>query len=175
MQGAFAGTRGSFALAYVVLGVAVLGLIAVASRSPHARPTSAGPRQSTWIPATAWGRATNYDGAIIVTLGPAGDRRRKYEHGFARLEFDSVGILVSSDRGRTFFRLAGEPMGRCGFHWQGYGMNVIVARQACVPVWATGRGGVRAREWVRIENLVPYARIVLVKYPARPAASSPSA
>ena len=117
----------------------------------------------------------HYDGAIIVTLGPAADRRRKYEQSFHRVEFDSVGILVSNDRGRTFFHLAGEPMGRCGYHWQGYGMNVIVARQDCVPVWATDTAGVRAREWVRIENLVPYARIVLVNYPARPAASSPSA
>jgi hypothetical protein len=101
---------------------------------------------------------------MFVTLGPAADPRRKYELGYDRIEFESAGIAVSNDFGRTFLRLEGEPMGRCGYHWHGYGVNAIIATRGCVPVWAHGAAGGPAREWVRIENLVPFARVVLVRF-----------
>jgi hypothetical protein len=101
---------------------------------------------------------------MFVTLGPAADRSRKRELSFDRVEFNSAGILISNDGGRTFHRLEGSPMGSCGFHWQGYGLNAIVATRACVPSWALGTTGRTAREWLRIENLVPYARVALVRF-----------
>jgi hypothetical protein len=82
----------------------------------------------------------------------------------SHIRFDSAAMGVSSDHGRTFHVLGGEPMGRCGWHWQGWGVNAIVATRNCVPTWAVDAGGRHARQWLRIENLVPFARVVLVKY-----------
>jgi hypothetical protein len=104
---------------------------------------------------------------MFITLGPAADRRRRYEFAFVRIEFMSATLSVSNDHGKTFFRLQGEPMGACGYHWQGYGVNAILATRDCVPQWAIGEGGRHAQEWLRIENLVPFARIVFVRHELR--------
>jgi hypothetical protein len=101
---------------------------------------------------------------MFVTLGPAGDRRHRHEFVFDRVEFASAGISISNDSGRTFVPVGGSPMVNCGFHWEGYGLNAIVATRRCVPSWATGRSGRRGRQWLRLENLVPHARVVLVRF-----------
>jgi hypothetical protein len=101
---------------------------------------------------------------MFLTLGPAADRRRRRELTFDRVEFSSAGISISNDNGRTFHGLEGAPMGVCGYHWQGWGLNAIVATSKCVPSWARGSTGRTAREWMRVENLVPFARVVLVKF-----------
>ncbi|HEX6714677.1 MAG TPA: hypothetical protein VF066_14895 [Thermoleophilaceae bacterium] len=106
---------------------------------------------------------TAYAGGMFVTLGPAADRRRRREMAFDRVEFGTAGISISNDGGRTFHALEGKPMGQCGVHWQGWGLNAIVATHACVPSWALGSTGRIAGEWLRIENLVPYARVVLIR------------
>src|SRR3954468_1084528 len=136
-------------------------LLAHVLRSENVRPDVG--TVHTSIPAVAWGRVAHHQGQMVVTLGPAADRRRKYELSSGRIAFAAAGLAVSNDSGRTYFVLQGQPMGACGYHWQGYGVNAILATRGCVPGWATSRGR-PARQWLRIENLVPYARVVLVKF-----------
>jgi hypothetical protein len=162
------GARKRFLLANLALVVGAAAVVAaafyvLAPRSPESRSS---PRPRT-IPAERWGHATSYGRGMFVTLGPAADRRRRYELGFGRIEFISATLSVSNDHGKTFFRLHGEPMGVCGYHWQGYGVNAILATRDCVPPWAKGEGGQHAQEWLRIENLVPFARIVFVRHELR--------
>jgi hypothetical protein len=139
--------------------------MAVHFRNPPARAKATRPAPNRHRPPVRrWGRVTPYAGGMVVTLGPAEDRRRRRELTFDRVEFGSAGISISNDGGRTFHSVEGKPMGTCGFHWQGYGINAIVATHKCVPSWALGSTGRTAREWLRIENLVPYARVVLVMF-----------
>src|SRR3954452_11144336 len=166
------GTRNRFRLAYLAVSLVALGFAASAvywpdPSAPDARSHQNGPDHRR-IPARSWGHAASYDGAMFVTLGPAADRRRKYEFSFERVEFSAAAISISNDRGRTFHALQGEPMGRCGYHWQGYGINAIVATHECVPGWAHDKAGAQAPEWMRIENLVPFARFVVVRYDPAP-------
>lgn len=166
------GTRNRFRFAYLAVALAALALTATAvywpePSSPNARAHQIS-RDHRHIPSRIWGHAASYDGAMFVTLGPAADRRRKYELSFDRVEFSAAAISISNDRGRTFHALQGEPMGRCGYHWQGYGINAIVATHECVPGWARDKAGAHAPEWMRIENLVPFARFVVVRYDPAP-------
>ena len=161
------GARKRFLLAKFALLVAAAGLVAAAFHvlDPGSPESRSKPRSR--LPATSWGRATSYGRGMFVTLGPAADRRRRYELSFGRIEFMSATLSVSNDHGKTFFRLYGEPMGACGYHWQGYGVNAILATRDCVPTWADSDRGQHAQEWLRIENLVPFARIVFVRHELR--------
>jgi len=179
--GAPRGRRNPFPLAYVAVTLGAVALVAGTFRLVHPRPhvaqlqallpraiKSDGARPDVsgihaTIPATAWGRVARNADRMVVTLGPAADRRRKYEHSSGRIAFAAAGLAVSNDSGRTFIVLQGEPMGACGYHWQGYGVNAILATRDCVPSWATSKGH-HAEQWLRIENLVPFARLVLVKF-----------
>jgi hypothetical protein len=179
--GAPRGTRNPFPLAYVAVALSAVALVAGTFASVHPRPQVAQVRAllprtigsdaarpdvsgiHTQIPAKAWGRVAHHQGRMVVTLGPAADRSRKYELSSGRIAFAAAGLAVSNDSGRTFIVLQGQPMGQCGYHWQGYGVNAILATRDCVPGWAKSRGR-QARQWLRIENLVPFARVVLVKF-----------
>jgi hypothetical protein len=130
-------------------------------RSPAARPPGSPAKNP---PRRNWGRVARYAGGYFVTLGPAADRRRRRELTFDRVEFASAGISISNDNGHTFHQLEGKPMGVCGYHWEGWGLNAIVATRTCVPGWALGSTGHTALEWLRVENLVPFARVVLVRF-----------
>jgi hypothetical protein len=180
-KGAHRGSRNPFFLAHVGVTLAALGLVGAAFLVIHPRPAvervhpllarvvgadTTRPDLSgmhTSIPAAAWGRVARQQGRMVVTLGPVADRSRKYELSSGRGASFPAGLAVSNDSGRTFFVLQGEPMGNCGFHWQGYGVNAILAVRKCVPGWAT-KSGRHASQWLRIENLVPFARQVLVKF-----------
>jgi hypothetical protein len=183
-KGAHRGSRNPFFLARLAVTLAAAGLAAAGFLWVHPQPRAdtvhpllahvlksstvrpdvvEGPEHVA-IPATSWGHVIRGTRGMLVTLGPAADRRRKYEHSFGRIAFVPAGLAVSNDRGRTFFVLQGEPMGKCGFHWQGYGVNAILATRGCVPLWATSKAGARARQWFRIENLVPFARMVMLKF-----------
>jgi hypothetical protein len=168
---AFGGTRRSFRLAYLAVALSAALLVGAAWHWVHpqgpradARLAGASGVRHAAIPSGAWGHAANAKSGMLVTLGPAADRRRRYQLGMSQIRFDSAAIAVSSDRGRTFHVIQGQPMGRCGFHWQGFGLNAIVATRDCVPPWAVDAGGGHAREWLRLENLVPFARMVMVRY-----------
>jgi hypothetical protein len=179
--GAPRGTRNPFPLAYVAVTLVAAGLVAGGFQWAHPGPYVAQVRTllpramesdatrpdvsgiHSQIPATAWGRVAHQQDQMVVTLGPAADRRRKYERSSGHVAFAAAGMAVSNDSGRTFFVLQGQPMGNCGYHWEGYGVNAILATRGCVPGWATSRGH-HARQWLRIENLVPFARVVLVKF-----------
>jgi hypothetical protein len=186
-KGAHRGSRNPFLLAYAAVTLVAAGMVAAgfqwlhsqaqqpigasASASQPHRSPAARPKQvhvqgqsHTDIPAAAWGHVAHHRTAMLVTLGPAADRRRRYEESSGRVAFRPAGLLVSNDAGRTFFVLQGQPMGRCGYHWQGYGVNAILANRKCVPGWATSKAGRHAQQWMRIENLVPFARLVLVKF-----------
>jgi hypothetical protein len=115
------------------------------------------------IPAERWGHAMRYRHLMVVTLGPAADRRRRYEAGTARISYSAAALAVSDDGGRTFHDLTGQPMGACGYHWFGFGVNAITAVASCVPWWATEPGGTHAHQWLRIENLVPRPRFVVMR------------
>jgi hypothetical protein len=164
--GALRGTPNSFRLAYAAVTAAALALVAVGllwrQPSPRPKPHPAGDHVA--IPSSAWGHALYRTRGMAVTLGPAADRRRRYELAFDRSDIAPAGLLVSNDRGHTYFALQGSPMGRCGFHWQGYGVNAILAARDCVPVWAHDNSGAHAKFWLRVENLVPFARVVFLKY-----------
>jgi hypothetical protein len=164
--GAIRGTRNLFPLVYAASTFAALALAATALLWPHPQPSR--PLEPAAyhavIPSKAWGHATYRTLGMSVTLGPAGDRRRRYELGFDRSDLAPAGLLVSNDRGRTYFALQGTPMGSCGYHWQGYGVNAILAARDCVPVWANDDSGAHAKFWLRVENLVPFARMVFLKY-----------
>ena len=117
-----------------------------------------------------YGHVQAFDGAMVFTLAPNSDQRHKYELGFGRVMFTSAGIAVSND-GKRFFPLDGEPMGDCGYHWQGHGLNVIVAIAKCVPAWASVTGDPQqhhAAEWIRVENLAPVGRRVLLRFDPLP-------
>jgi hypothetical protein len=183
-KGAHRGSRNPFLLAHAAIAMAAAGLVAAAFvfvhprphpppvqpllaktlKSPAVRPEVVEQTEHATIPSRSWGHVYRGRRGMVVTLGPAADRRRKYEHGSAQVGFASAGLAVSNDRGKTFFILKGEPMGSCGYHWQGYGVNAILATRDCVPGWATSSAGRHAKQWLRIENLVPFARMVLVKF-----------
>jgi hypothetical protein len=157
------GLKARFRLAYAALA-AILALTYVAFFVvpwPHVSVSDNRPA----IDPADYGHVQAYDGYMLFTLAPNTDQRRKYELGFGRVMFTSAGLAVSSD-GKRFYPLQGEPMGNCGYHWQGYGLNVIVAIGKCVPVWATVSGDPKthAAEWLRVENLAPVGRRVLLKY-----------
>jgi hypothetical protein len=158
-----------FRLAFVAVVLAACGAVALALYHPAPQLAKPAPRppSAPRLPPGSWGHVTAYAGGMFVTLGPAADRRRRSELVFDRVEFSSAGVSISNDRGRTFHQVAGKPMGSCGYHWQGYGLNAIVATRECVPSWATGKGGRTGREWMRLENLVPYARVVLIRFSPR--------
>jgi hypothetical protein len=164
--------RNPFRWAYAGLtlaAVAVVGAVLVWPSGEAPRPQSAAGRQPrplrhSAIPSTLWGQAIYRQEGMSVMLGPAGDRRRRYELALGRGDHAPATLLVSNDRGRTFFPLRGSPMGRCGYHWQGYGVNAILAERECVPWWAVDSSGDHARRWVRVENLVPFARVVMLRY-----------
>jgi hypothetical protein len=182
--GASRGTRKSFAVAYAAVTLAALVLVAAGFqwahpraqvlrlhpvlaqmlRSNETRPDVPVEERHADIPSAAWGHVAHGARMMVVTLGPAADRRRKYEHSSGRIDFASAGLAVSNDGGKSFFMLRGEPMGRCGYHWQGYGVNAILATHTCVPGWATSSTGRPAQQWLRIENLVPFARMVAVRF-----------
>jgi hypothetical protein len=167
-----------FRWAYVGLSLAALTLVgaalvwprAEAPRQPQAPPSTArqadAPRadRHAVIPSTLWGQTIYRQEGMSVMLGPAADRRRRYELALGRHDHTPTTLLVSNDGGRTFFPLPGSPMGHCGYHWQGYGVNAILAQHECVPWWAVDRSGAHAERWVRVENLVPFARVVMLRY-----------
>lgn len=154
-----------FRLAKFLIPVVLLALLA-ASYTVH--PSV--PKQNTPpIDPADYGHVEAHDGALLFTLAPVSDQRHKYELGLGRVMFVSAGIAVSND-GKNFYPLQGEPMGKCGYHWQGHGLNVIVAIKDCVPGWAsvTGSPKTHAVEWVRVDNLSPVARRVLLRYDPLP-------
>ena len=54
-----------------------------------------------------------------------------------------------------------SPIARCGTHIQGYGLDVqALSGTGCVPT-AAMRG---TRFWLHIANLLPQARVVVVRY-----------
>jgi hypothetical protein len=170
--------RNPFRWAYAGLALAALALVGAALVWPSAKeprrrqvqPAADGPGQRsqaerhTAIPSILWGQTIYRPEGMSVMLGPAADRRRRYELALGRHDHTPMTLLVSNDRGRTFFPLPGSPMGRCGYHWQGYGVNAILANGDCVPWWAVDRSGAHATRWVRVENLVPFARVVMLTY-----------
>jgi hypothetical protein len=168
---AIRGTRNLFLLAYAAVTVGALALVAGALVWSHARPQQATPTEQAGhavghavIPSDAWGHATYRTRGMSVTLGPSADRRHRYELSFDRSDLAPAGLEVSNDRGRTFFVLEGEPMGKCGYHWQGYGVNAILAVRECVPIWAVDDAGQQPKFWLRVENLVSFARVVFFNY-----------
>ena len=158
-------TRKKFRLAYAglfVFLVAVWALVAVDIRLPH--PSL---QQTYAIEESAWGHVQAHDGAYVFTLGPAADTRRRYELGLGRVTFTAAAMIVADDaKGTNAVQLDGEPMGECGFHFQGHGINAIVAIKKCVPSWAsvTGSPKTHAAEWIRVENLRSKPRVVLLRY-----------
>lgn len=153
--------RARFRLAYLAIPVVLLALLAASfTVHPHIAKTT-----TPAIDPADYGHVEAHDGALVFTLAPVADQRHKYELGLGRVMFTSAGIAVSND-GRNFVPLEGKPMGKCGYHWQGYGLNVLVAIKDCVPGWAsvTGSPKTHAVEWVRAENLTPNGRKVLLRY-----------
>lgn len=159
-----------FGLAYLLTGaLAIAAVAAVYLADPrgsgprHAPSGPEAPLVQPRIPQERWGHAQQYRHVTVLALGPVADRRRRYEAATARITFSAASLAVSNDGGKTFQDLAGEPMGACGYHWSGYGVNAITAIEGCVPWWATDPGGAHAHQWLRIENLVPVARFVLMR------------
>lgn len=155
-------TGTKFRLLYLSLAAVViisLGVTVIFASQGRQKPVHGPTGANTGsVPEDDWGHVRAYDGLLQFFLGPVSDQRRKYELGFGRVMFTSAGIGVSNGGGKTFYPLQGEPMGECGYHWQGYGVNVIVAIAKCVPGWATVTGDPengRAVEWLRVENLTP--------------------
>lgn len=168
--------RNRFRLAYAAVALAAAGLVALtfyavprppAADSGWPASTFAPRRAAKPIPEWRWGRLEARPGLTLFTLGPVGDSRRKYEFVVHRIVFEYGALMVSEDGGKTFQRLPGEPMGPCGFHWQGFGVNAIVAIRHCVPL-PDGHGPPdQAREWLRVENLQPVARIAALSFQPR--------
>jgi hypothetical protein len=114
------------------------------------------------ISKSEWGRVQYFNGLIVFTLAPTGDRRRRHELSFDE-PFTAAGLAISNGETKAT-PLEGTPMGVCGYHWQGIGFNAIATTGACVPLWATTATGHHARVWVRVENLMPVARVVVLQY-----------
>lgn len=157
-----------FLAARVLIPLALVALLLASTQLPapgnHHAIKSA-------IDAKDYGHVRAYDGEWYITLAPNSELSlRRWELGLGRVMFVSAGIAVSND-GKNFYPLQGEPMGKCGYHWSGLGLNAMVAVKDCVPGWATVTGDPdngHAAEWIRIENLAPVARVVLIKYDPLP-------
>src|SRR3954451_17803910 len=118
VSAASGGTRNRFRLAYLAVALVALGFAASAvywpeRSAPDARSDQNGPDHRR-IPARSWGHAASYDGAMLVTLGAAADRRRGYEFSFERVDCSAAALSLSNPRGKTSPPLPGEPMGPCG-------------------------------------------------------------
>ena len=163
--------RARFRLAFFLLPFVAVALVAGAYSATTADFGSPPhPTPDPKIPAGAWGHVAHYRNFTVLTLGPVADPRRRYEHGSARISFTSASLEVSNDGGKSFHPLDGEPMGVCGYHWQGFGVNAIVALKDCVPSGVKDPSGAPAHEWIRVENLVPQARFVVLRTSGEPEA-----
>ena len=166
-----ASVRARFRLAFLLVMAVAAVLVAGADWATRADVgTSPPPVHERKIPAGAWGHVARYRNFTVLTLGPVADRRRRYEHGSSQISFTSASLEVSNDGGKSFHTLDGEPMGLCGYHWQGFGVNAIVALKACVPSGVKDASGAPALEWIRVENLVPKARFVVLRTSGEPIA-----
>ena len=153
--------RLAFASLAAILALTYLAFVALPLKLPSA-PVAA----AASVDEADWGHVRALDGAFQFMLAPNTDQRRKYELGFGRVTFTSAGVIVADDEHMTnAVVLNGEPMGNCGYHWQGRGVNVIAAINRCVPAWATVTGSTgHAQQWIRAECLRPKPCVVVVKY-----------
>jgi hypothetical protein len=157
-----------FRIAYVAIPLALLALL-VASFVVHPALPEGTAQQA--IDAKDYGHIRAYDGEWYITLAPNSDvNLHRWELGLGRPMFTSAGLAVSND-GKNFYPLEGKPMGQCRYHWRGLGLNAVVAIGKCVPGWASVTGDPanhHAAEWIRLENLTPRPRVVLLKYDPLP-------
>lgn len=158
-------TRARFRTAFLLIPAVLLALLAATFTLPSHVSVHAPPA----IDPADYGHVQAYDGYFLFTLAPNSDLHlRRYELGFGRVMFASAGMGISLD-GKKFAPLQGGPMGQCGYHWQGGGVNALVAIGRCVPGWATVTGSTgHAAEWIRVENLLPKPVVVLLKYDPLP-------
>ena len=163
-MGAFLGLA---TVAILVLGLAVI-LWQEGPQTPAYGPTGGNTGQYL-ISEDDWGHVRAYDGLFEFSLGPITDQRGRYEVGFGRVVFTSAGIIVADDEhGKNAAQVqGGATAAGCLGHFQGNGVNVIIAVGKCVPAWATVTGDPqhrKAAEWIRIENARPVPVNVYLKY-----------
>ena len=168
MRGPRSGVR--FRLAYLILAlVAVAGpVVAViashTSGSRTVRPQRASgpttlpqrdwPRVAYGFAESKWGRLRPGRGASELVLGPIADRRSRFQIRLTSVRF-GAGIAVADKESVAPLPLGGGPTAAgCLSHFQGEGVNAVVAIGDCVPAWAVV-GGRKAAEWVMVENARP--------------------
>lgn len=153
-----------FRIAYAGLALSlVLAYVAALTVPTFSLPAKPPPT----VDEADWGHVRAFDGIYAFTLAPNTDQRKKYELGLGRATFTSAGVLVADDEKMTNAQvLDGEPMGKCGFHFQGRGVNVLIALGKCVPSWATVTGApeTQAAAWIRVDNNGPKPVVVVVRY-----------
>jgi hypothetical protein len=176
MRGPGLGVR--FRLAYLILAlVAVAGpaIAVIASRSSGSgavQPQRASGRatvpQRDW-PQVAYGFAERNWGklrpgreASELVLGPFADRRSHFQIRLTSVRF-GAGVAVADNESVRPVPLGGGPTAApCLSHFQGAGVNVVMAIGHCVPAWAVV-GGRKAVEWVMVENAKPTPVAVYVQ------------
>jgi hypothetical protein len=176
MRGPGLGVR--FRLAYLILAlVAVAGpaIAVITSRtsgSGAVQPQRASGRatvpQRDWpqvaygFPERNWGKLRPGREASELVLGPITDRRSRFQIRLSRVRF-GAGVAVTDSESVTPVPLRGGPTAAaCLSHFQGAGVNVVMAIGHCVPAWAVV-GGRKAVEWVMVENARPTPVAVYVQ------------
>jgi hypothetical protein len=173
MRGPRLGIR--FRLAYLALAAVAASALTVAlimARAPHPRPHT-GLRHATvpqrnWpIPAypfaeARWGKLHAGSGSSELVLGPRADARSHVQIRVASVRYGAGVAIADTEPGAKVPLDGGPTAAGCLSHFQGGGVNVVMAVGDCVPFWALVRGH-RAAEWVLVENARPTPVAVYVE------------
>jgi hypothetical protein len=176
MRGPGLGVR--FRLAYLILALVAAAGLAVAVIASRTSGSGAVPAQRAsgrttvpqrnWpqiayaFPERNWGKLRPGREASELVLGPIADRRSHFQIRLSRVRF-GAGVAVAESESVRPVPLGGGPTAAvCLSHFQGAGVNVVMAVGHCVPAWAVV-GGRRAVEWVMVENARPTPVAVYVQ------------
>jgi hypothetical protein len=176
MRGSHVGGR--FWLAYLILAIvaaaSLLGAF-IAAQTPRTRraqlqsavrertvPQRDWPRPAYLFAEDRWGTLQRGHGASELVLGPIADARSRVQLKLERVRY-GAGVAVADKEPGAKVALDGGPTAAgCLSHFQGSGVNAVIAIGRCVPSWALVDGR-RAAEWVLVENARPTPVAVYVE------------
>lgn len=163
MRGPEPRARFRFAYAALVLVVAAAVTALLLGGGPAQHPRSPARLRAPVISEARWGELRSSRGLLRFVLGPVAHYGSHYDLRLSRVQFAAPGFAVAeTERGRRISMRGGPTAAGCLSHFQGSGVNAIVATGNCVPPW-TLVGGRRAAEWLRVENALPKPVVVFVK------------
>lgn len=109
-----------------------------------------------------WGKLRPGRGTAELVLGPIADRRSHFQMRLTSVQFGAGAAVAAKESGPAVPLQGGPTSAVCLSHFQGGGVNVVMAIGHCVPAWAV-IGGRRAAEWILVENARPLPMAVFVQ------------